>query len=109
MYLPREAMRGTLDVIAGRSTAGSRLAVTYAEPGFSTLTPRLVPAMRRVFAAIGEPIIGDLTPSDMHAELAAFGFAVQSDTTSEQWERLYASSEAPRVRVLERVCVAEKR
>lgn len=109
MYLPREAMRQTLYVLSRRSAAGSRLVVTYAEPAFTTLPTRLVPAMRAVFAAVGEPIIGDLEPNEMHAELRHEGFEVLSDTGSVEWERRYARSEAPLVRVLERVCVAEKR
>ncbi len=109
MYLPREAMRATLAVLSARSAVGSRLIVTYAEPEFTTLAPKLVPAMRAVFATIGEPIIGDLRPDEMHAELAREGFMVIRDTTSLEWEQLHARSEAPMVRVLERVCVAEKR
>lgn len=109
MYLPREAMRETLYVLSRRSAPGSRLVVTYAEPRFSTLPSRLVPAMRAVFAAVGEPLLGDLEPAAMHAELGYEGFEVLEDTSSVEWEKLYARSEAPLVRVLERVCVAEKR
>lgn len=109
MYLPREAIRQTLHVLSRRSATGSRLIVTYAEPEFSSLDSRLNPAIRAVFAAVGEPILGDLEPAAMHAELGHEGFEVLSDTGSAEWERLYARSEAPLVRVLERVCVAEKR
>jgi methyltransferase (TIGR00027 family) len=109
MYLPHTALAATLEVIGARSAAKSTLVVTYVEPAFSTLPASLVPLMRAVFASIGEPIIGDITPDAMHDELNQRGFVVSSDTTSREWQLDHAFGEAPLVRVLERVAVAEKR
>ena len=74
-YLSRSAIEATLDVIAGRSAAGSRLVANYTErAGLARWLSNLV------LAAIGEPIRSSISPAGFAALLAARGFAVISDT-----------------------------
>ena len=64
--------------------------------------------MQAVFATIGEPIIGAIDTYAMHDALEARGLVVASDTTSREWEHDHAFTEAPLVRILERVVVADR-
>ena len=109
MYLPREAMRATLDVVAARSAPKSRLVLTYVDPAYATIPRALIPLTRVVFDTIGEPLVGILPTAEMHDELDARGFVVASDTTSREWQLDHAVVESPVVRLEERVAVADRR
>lgn len=109
MYLPREAVRATLDVIAARSAPKSRLILTYVDPAYATIPRALIPLTRVVFDTIGEPLLGIVPTAEMHDELDARGFVVASDTTSREWQLDHAVVESPLVRLEERVAVADRR
>jgi methyltransferase (TIGR00027 family) len=106
-YLDRAAIRATLAVVGERSTAGSRLAVTYATPRASPLGPAVTNAALRVFAAFGEPIRGTLEPSEMAAELDAVGFTLTSDRGPREWPG--AAAHMRLLLVDERLAVATRR
>ncbi len=109
MYLPESAQRATLAVVQARSAPNSWLALSY-------LTPQLLPggklakaAAARVFAAIGEPLVGAFSRTQLRALLADAGFAVASDTSNADWARRFGGSAT--VALLfrcERVAVARK-
>lgn len=78
MYLPAAALEATLDAMAKRSAPGSRLALTYLPP--ETLArPRWRPFILPLFHLIREPLVGALTPQQMHERLRAHGFEVLED------------------------------
>jgi methyltransferase (TIGR00027 family) len=73
MYLPRADIEATLDVIARRSSAGSRLVVLYLSPS------RLMRAIGFLTRTTDEPLRSLLAPDEMRALVERFGFAVTSD------------------------------
>jgi len=83
MYLTREAMRGTLAGIAGRSAPGSTLILNY-----HTAHRRLF--ARIVFRLIGEPQISAWTREEMAADLGSVGFVVVEDSGMLDWNRQFA-------------------
>jgi methyltransferase (TIGR00027 family) len=93
MYLQRAAIEATLHAVAGRSAAGSLLAVTYVLPQY---VPRGVglfqPVVSLAFRVLGEPLLGPLPTEDMGALLRTAGFAVASDTCSEDWAQAEGTS-----------------
>jgi methyltransferase (TIGR00027 family) len=73
MYLSRAEIEATLDVIARRSCARSRLVILY-------LTPtRLVRALGFLGRLTDEPLRALLSPDEMRALVARFGFVVTTD------------------------------
>ncbi|HEX3343287.1 MAG TPA: SAM-dependent methyltransferase [Polyangiaceae bacterium] len=84
-YLPLEAIRATLAAVASRSAEESRIAVTYGTPQGSPLGGTAVRAARVAFRAIGEELLGLLTPDAMHEELAAVGFRLVEDLSAADW------------------------
>ena len=106
MYLPREAVRATLAVVAARSAARSRMAVTYATPEATPLGPAAVRVANVAFRVMGEAIIGLMTPQDMHAELDAAGFQVIDDTPASEWGARYGGKKRRLLLVDERLAVA---
>ena len=103
-YLPRAAVTDTLARVAARSSAGSRLAVTYGTPDGTAMGKGAMAFGRLVFRAIGEPLRGLLTAAEMAEELARAGFAVLEDTGAAEW--LPRASRWLHVR--ERLAVAER-
>lgn len=109
MYLPQAAQRATLAVLQARSAPQSWLALSY-------LTPQLLPggklakaAAARVFAAIGEPLVGAMSRTQMRALLGAAGFEVASDTANPEWAKRFGGNAG--VAILfrcERVAVAQR-
>jgi O-methyltransferase involved in polyketide biosynthesis len=89
MYLNRDAMRATLAEVSARSAPRSRLAVTYSTPG-----PAVTAASRTLFRALGEPILGAITPEDLARELRDAGFDVLSDTGAVDWARAHGGFSA---------------
>ena len=108
MYLPLDATRGTLDVLSMRSAPGSRLIVSYIEPRFSSLPEWLNPLVLRVFALVGEPMIGAIERAALRDELARRGYSLVADTDSHEWLRTTAYGESLAVHLSERVAVAER-
>lgn len=84
-YLQPDAFAATLRTIGARSAPGSVLAMTYAvESGVP------IPALTRLgFSALGEPIVGTMTPDEAARRAAACGFAPTSDTNSNDWAQRY--------------------
>ncbi len=108
MYLPLDAIRGTLDVLSKRSAPGSRLIVSYVERRFSSLPESLNPLVLRVFALVGEPIVGAIERADLRDELARRGYSLVADTDSHDWLRASTYGESLAVHLSERVAVAER-
>lgn len=69
MYLTKEAIGATLDIVRARSPVGSDIVLTYAMPGIGNVT-------KPVFAVIREPLRGLLTQAEMRAVATAHGFEV---------------------------------
>jgi methyltransferase (TIGR00027 family) len=84
-YLPLDAIRATLADVAARSARESRIAVTYGTPEASPLGPTAVRLAHVAFRAIGEAIVGLLSPEAMRDELARVGFRVLEDLSARQW------------------------
>jgi methyltransferase (TIGR00027 family) len=109
MYLPREATLATLRVVAGRSAAGSTLAVTYVTPEQSSLPAALAPYVERAFRLLGEPLRGVMTENEVATALAEVGFDVVEDGGADDWAREICPDRARRVRIAERLAVATRR
>jgi methyltransferase (TIGR00027 family) len=108
-YLSRAALHGTLGEVGRASAPGSMLAVTY-------MTPDLIPfsALRgvatRFFHALGEPLIGGITPEELGQEIASVGFVRRADGSNFDWagpDR--ARSSRARLFACERLAVCDKR
>ncbi len=102
-YLPRPALQRMLAVIASRSTAGSRFAITYVTPDHISAGA----LVRRALALIGEPLRTPLTPADMAQLLAAAGFAVQEDSDTRDWAAALSPQRKPLL-TYERLVLATK-
>ena len=83
MYLDPAATAATLEDIARRSAAGSGLAMTYMHP--EVTPPQLGRLSRLLFTAVGEPLIGHLTPREVAAMLEGAGFEVTADDDHRGW------------------------
>ena len=105
-YLPIEAVRATLSAVARRSAAGSRIAVTYGTPRASTLGSAAVRVALVAFRAIGEAIVGLISPEAMREELADVGYRVIEDMSASQWGRRYGGGRRRLLLVDERLAVA---
>ncbi|MCB9611035.1 MAG: class I SAM-dependent methyltransferase [Sandaracinus sp.] len=106
MYLPREAVDGTLGIVARRSAKGSMLALTYLDPDAVPATSLVRVGFRALF---GEPLEAGYAPNAMQTLLAAHGFVVRFDADSRGWNRAMGGD--PRRAVLvrgERLAVAER-
>jgi methyltransferase (TIGR00027 family) len=108
-YLPIEATRATLAVVAARSAKSSRLAVTYSTPEMTTLTGPIARVALAGFGVIGEPIRGLIATHDLARELRAVGFDVIDDTSPRDWAARYSSETKRILVVIERLAVAERR
>lgn len=106
MYLPRPAVRDTLQQIGDRSPAGSRLVVTYLADTGVLLEP-LVAAFFR--AALGEPLLSRYAPEEFRRELEVAGWRAIFDGDSRSWERSFGGE--PRLAGLlraERMAIAAR-
>ncbi|HEX8795016.1 MAG TPA: SAM-dependent methyltransferase [Polyangiaceae bacterium] len=106
MYLPREAVRATLAVVAERSAPRSRVAVTYATPVGTPLGPAAVRVANVAFRVMGEAIVGLIALEDMHRELAAADFRVIDDSPASEWGVRYGGKQRRLLLVDERLVVA---
>lgn len=109
MYLPRAATLATLDVVRRRSSPGSTLAVTYVTPELWNLPPTLVPLILRTFHLGGEPLQGTMTREEMGDALSGAGFDRIADDGVADWGHRFRPEKAVRVRLAERLAVAERR
>lgn len=108
IYLPSEAMRATLDVVARRSAAGSTLATTYTPP--AQMRGALVPMSRIIFGVLGEPIVGMIDEAAMRGELTTRGFVMESDEDGVDWRARYGGRWLPFAPFAhERLAVAQKK
>ncbi len=76
MYLDEPSVRATLEALAGRSAAGSRLAMTFAVPallGDSGPGRILSPGARAAFDLLGEPLRTLMTAADVRMLLRDVG------------------------------------
>jgi methyltransferase (TIGR00027 family) len=87
MYLTREAMRATLNSLAGRSAAGSTLIVNY-----HSANRRWLAGL--IFRLMGEPMISSYQPVAMAAELEAAALRVREDSGMTDWNDRYARGAA---------------
>lgn len=76
-YLTPAAIDATLDVVAARSAAGSVLAMTYA--GLGRVPSPFRALARPAFLALGEPLLGLMTPAEAGGLVASRGFVVERD------------------------------
>lgn len=106
-YLTAEAMRSTLGQLAERSAPGSRLAMTYIEPGAES---RETTWIRKVIAAAGEPWIGLMSRGEVAQRLQAAGFRVLEDTGMAEWLPRFSRfpEVSPERALRERIVVAER-
>jgi methyltransferase (TIGR00027 family) len=101
MYLTREAMRGTLAAVSGRSAPGSTLIVNY-HTGHRRLLVQLI------LRLIGEPQISSWTREEMAADLKSAGFEVREDSGMMDWNERFAQGKAKVERAAYmRIAVAE--
>jgi methyltransferase (TIGR00027 family) len=84
-YLTAAAQQVTLDAVAARSAKGSRIAMTYIEPGGESGVPRMM-------RLLGEPHIGLMTRATAAERLGRAGLHVIEDTGIDEWRRRYAES-----------------
>lgn len=106
-YLDRSALAATLGTIAARSAPGSSLLVTYMTPEHVRLPALVLPAVRRAFELLGEPLVGAITTSELHALLAEHGLDVARDSGSPDWAR-DLGSRPPRLEITERLVHAKR-
>lgn len=85
MYLPREATRATLKVIADLSAGESTLAMTYFEDGDTATHRALLAAARAPFGLIGEPLLGAMSASDLRDELDRVGLEIRASHGDAEW------------------------
>jgi methyltransferase (TIGR00027 family) len=106
MYLPRAATEGTLQALASVAAPKSTLAVTYVEPELAHMPAALRPAVLSVFAAVGEPVIGAMKPSEMAELLRRHRFSPIEDSGTSEWKRRHGRHESRFVLTRERLAVA---
>jgi methyltransferase (TIGR00027 family) len=105
-YLTREAQVATLAAIATSSSPGSRLAMTYVEPGDG----KDIAQTRRLVKFLGEPFVGLRTRAELAEMLNAAGFDVVEDSGIPEWRKLHTDAPPrPEGTFYERIAVAERR
>ncbi|TVQ96660.1 MAG: SAM-dependent methyltransferase [Deltaproteobacteria bacterium] len=107
MYLHPDATRGTLEAIAERSAPGSRLAMTYAWPGYARMPAWLDRPVQAAFDLLGESLRGAMTREEGTALLEATGFRVLDEHGNREWATRFGEG-APAVEILERLFIAER-
>lgn len=103
MYLTAIAAQATIRAVSALAAPGSAFALTYRAPGLRWEGALANVAVR----ALGEPFRLSFTPQAIADELAAVGFAVESDEGSEEWGKRYLGEAVPSVG--ERLVVARRR
>lgn len=105
-YLPLDAVRATLAVVAERSAPGSRLAVTYGTPMAAFLPERVKSVALAGFRHLGEPILGLVAQSDLRRTLEDAGMRVLEDTSARDWGARFGRGRPRLLLVEERLAVA---
>ena len=105
IYLTRDAITATLSAMGALSSPGSRVAVTYTQPG--ARPPWLDPLARLLGSAVGEPVRGMMSTGAMFEALAGAGFHRVSDESAVAWTARCWPGERP-AREWERLAVAER-
>ena len=108
MYLPAEATRATIATLAKCAAKGSTLAMTYVEPKLATIHRSFRPAVLSMFALVGEPVIGQITRTDVAALLREHGFTPVDDSGTHDWVERHGRGEKPPIGLHERLVVARK-
>lgn len=108
MYLHPAATRATLAAMSARSTKGSRVAITYVTPD-RTMSPVVTSAAGLVLRAMGEPLRGIISTSDMRDVLRETGFDVVSDSSAADWVKRYGARSASRFYIPSQLVIAERR
>lgn len=107
-YLPLEATRASLAMVAARSARGSTLAMTYATPEMSNLPAATKPFIRRAFAISGEPLLGLMTPDRMRAMVESVGMTVKDDSGMRDWIARFHPKHPVPIRLAERLAICIK-
>jgi methyltransferase (TIGR00027 family) len=105
-YLPMPATRATLAAVAARSAPGSRIAVTYGTPEGSPFGPTAMRAARLAFRALGEELLGLMTPEAMRSALEDAGFQVVDDASAVEWGARHGGDRRRVLLVRERLAIA---
>lgn len=88
MYLSAEASRATLAAVAGLSSAGSAVAMTYMLPSVLDLPAVPQQAIHLLFGVIDEPLVGGLTAAGAAELVRDAGFLVSGDGNARDWSRI---------------------
>lgn len=110
MYLPSEAVEGTLRQVAERSAPGSLLAMSYLSPRGLPFRNGLRPVVEWSFCVLGEGLEARFRPQELAQLLRGHGFRVRRDGGSDSWPGEWGG-DARLAGVLfasERICVAER-
>jgi methyltransferase (TIGR00027 family) len=107
MYLPREAIAGTLAIVTARSAPGSTLCVTYLAPEEVSFGPLLLGLAEVFLRVFGEPFRGMLSPGEMGSMVSAAGLDPVSDTGPAEWSAEHGYP-APVVGIGERLLIARR-
>jgi len=109
MYLPRDAIHGTLEQLTSLAAAGSELAMTYRVPDvlpFGALGRATIPAL---FAAAGEPLKSTFEPQELASTIAP-EWDVVYDEDARGWQMLTGSVANPQRSFLaERLAIVKRR
>jgi methyltransferase (TIGR00027 family) len=108
-YLTRQAQETTLAAIASRSTAGSRLAMTYTQPPDPNDRARVMRQTMKMVRLAGEPFLGLMRRAQAEELLSGARFRSLEDTGVQDWQTKYVEgSSRPAVAYQQRIAVAEK-
>jgi methyltransferase (TIGR00027 family) len=108
VYLTPDAIAGTLSSVAALSPPGSRIAVTYTQPGRRRVPALLDPAARLLGGLVGEPLRGMMATGAMLEALGEAGFHRVSDEGAAEWAARFWPFLRPSDE-WERLAVAERR
>lgn len=107
-YLHPAAIRATLTAVRARSSASSRLALTYATEADVALAPGISTLLHAAARIAGESLHGLMPSRQMHTLVEEHGFTVCSDTDGIEWATRFAPTlRRPPSRARERLLVAQ--
>jgi methyltransferase (TIGR00027 family) len=100
-YLTAHAQQATLEAVSRRSAPGSRIAMTYVEPGHAREPGPLL----RFF---GEPWIGLMSRQEAAERLSRAGLHIVEDTGEPAWRERFCPGPRRHGIVGERIAIAER-
>ncbi|HMI92175.1 MAG TPA: class I SAM-dependent methyltransferase [Polyangiales bacterium] len=107
-YLPPAVRARLLEELARCAAQGSLLIASYVPSDLAWLRVA-APLVYSALWAIGEPMLGVLSPAELASELSANGFALLSDTDTRAWARqLCPDARREPFAVFERLVVAQR-